>query len=123
VGGSGKRTLGLVAKYADWWNVPVYALDRLEELRGQAGDARVSIQTVVALVTDEAERAEVTETAKRRFAGSPMGRNLVVGNADELAAYFAGLAAQRVERFYVWFADFAPVKTLAGFGEVIEQFD
>lgn len=120
IGGSGKRTLGLVARYADWWNLPIYGLDRLEELRDQAGDVRVSMQTVVALIADESQRDEVTEVAKRRFRGSPMGRNLVVGNADELAAYYAGLASRGVERFYVWFTDFAPASTLTEFGRVIE---
>ena len=30
VGGAGSRTLALVREHADWWNVPVHMLDRLD---------------------------------------------------------------------------------------------
>jgi len=40
-----------------------------------------------------------------------------------LVGHFANLAAQRVERFYVWFADFAVPDSLHEFGEsVIKAF-
>src|SRR5579884_617920 len=40
IGGAGpKRTLPLVARYADVWNVPTYALDRLDELGRQVDAA------------------------------------------------------------------------------------
>jgi alkanesulfonate monooxygenase SsuD/methylene tetrahydromethanopterin reductase-like flavin-dependent oxidoreductase (luciferase family) len=121
VGGSGPRTMDVVARHADWWNVPVHQLHRLDDMRGRAGRARVSLQQMVALVPDESERAQVTELAERRFPG--YGSGLVVGNADELAELFAGMAAKGVERFYVWFADFAPKPTLIRFGEqVISRF-
>ena len=48
---------------------------------------------------------------------------MVCGDADELIRYFADLAAQGVERFYVWFADFAAPDSLHEFGEsVIKAF-
>ena len=40
IGGTGRRTMELVARYADWWNVPVHELDRLDDLRDRAGSAR-----------------------------------------------------------------------------------
>jgi hypothetical protein len=43
----------------------------------------------------------------------------IVGNVSELARHFADLHARGVDRFYVWFADFAPVSTLQCFAEVI----
>jgi alkanesulfonate monooxygenase SsuD/methylene tetrahydromethanopterin reductase-like flavin-dependent oxidoreductase (luciferase family) len=119
IGGVGRKTLGLVREHADWWNVPMHERQRLAELRDQAGDARVSVQTMVALVPDEASRAEVTELAERRFGRTGMGMNLVIGDVDELAEHAAGLAADGVERVYVWFADFAPVATLERFADVI----
>lgn len=115
IGGSGKRTLALVREYADWWNVPIHQLDRIEERRELAGNARVSTQQMVALVPSEAEREEVTSTAKRRFGG--MGP--IIGTAPELVEHYERMQARGVERFYVWFADFAPVKTLELFGDVI----
>jgi alkanesulfonate monooxygenase SsuD/methylene tetrahydromethanopterin reductase-like flavin-dependent oxidoreductase (luciferase family) len=118
IGGVGTRTLALVREHADWWNLPIHELERLDELRDQVGDARPSTQSMVALVPDEARRDEVTALARRRFGMGAMGRNLAIGTADELADHFAGLADRGVERFHVWFTDFAPVDTLARFAEV-----
>lgn len=119
VGGVGKRTLEIVRAHADWWNLPIHHLDKLDELRGRVGDAQVSVQLMVALVPDEDRRDEVTALARRRFGADGMGRNLVTGTAPELAEYFAGLHERGVQRFYVWFADFAPAATLQQFAEVI----
>jgi alkanesulfonate monooxygenase SsuD/methylene tetrahydromethanopterin reductase-like flavin-dependent oxidoreductase (luciferase family) len=119
VGGVGKRTLEIARDHADWWNVPVHELHRVGELRGRAGDARVSIQLMVALLPDESYRDEVTALARRRF-GS-MGRDMVIGTAPEIADHFAGLHGQGVERCYAWFADFASPATLERFGEVISK--
>lgn len=119
VGGVGKRTLELVRTHADWWNVPIHEIDKLDDRQQFAGDARVSVQTMVALVPSESEREAVTATVARRFGTVGMGRSVVVGTADELAEHFAELAARGVERHYVWFADFAPPETLRGFAEVI----
>jgi alkanesulfonate monooxygenase SsuD/methylene tetrahydromethanopterin reductase-like flavin-dependent oxidoreductase (luciferase family) len=119
VGGVGARTLAVVRDHADWWNVPIHELGRLEERRARAGDARVSLQTMVALAPSEAERAAVADTVARRFGPTGLGAAVVVGTADELAAHFGRLRARGVERFYVWFADFAPPDTLARFAEVV----
>ena len=116
VGGVGKRTLELVAAHAQWWNLPVYGLDRLEELRPSAGSARLSVQLMVALVEDESRREEITALASRRFSYMKPGEQLIIGNADELAQHFDGLAKLGVERFYVWFTDFAAPATLEAFG-------
>jgi alkanesulfonate monooxygenase SsuD/methylene tetrahydromethanopterin reductase-like flavin-dependent oxidoreductase (luciferase family) len=117
IGGVGPKTLALVRDYADWWNVHTGVLDRVGELRSQVGDARVSIQQMVAYIATEADRAAVTEVAMRRFGHS----RPVVGTGPELVDHFASMAAQGVERVYAWFCDFAPPDTLAGFGaEVVE---
>ena len=116
IGGTGKRTLALVREYADWWNVPLHQLDRLDTRRDDAGTARVSIQHMVALVPSEADRADVTATAMRRYGAM----NPFIGTAHELADHFRQLHARGVDRFYTWFADFAPATTLARFTEVID---
>ena len=36
-GGGPKLTMPLVERFADWWNCPGYALDRLDELRRSRG--------------------------------------------------------------------------------------
>ena len=119
IGGTGRRTLGLVKQYADWWNVPIYGLDRIDELRPAAGEAKVSVQVTAALLTDESQRDDVLALAQRRFGRTAMTDHLVIGTTEQMAAEFAELAARGIERFYVWFTDFAPVETLDRFAEVI----
>ena len=119
IGGTGKRTMELVAAHADWWNVPIHQLDRLDDMRSSAGGARVSVQQMFAFVPEGVERAAVEEPARRRF-GS---QSLVVGGRQEVIDHFSAMRARGVERFYVWFADFAPPATLEAFGaEVISTF-
>jgi alkanesulfonate monooxygenase SsuD/methylene tetrahydromethanopterin reductase-like flavin-dependent oxidoreductase (luciferase family) len=120
IGGTGPRMMKLVEQHADWWNVPLHQLDKLDEMRPRAGAARVSVQERVVFVVDEAEREKVVETAKRRFGTF----GTVSGDADELVEHYRAHAALGVERFYVWFSDFGPPATLEAFGaRVISAFD
>jgi alkanesulfonate monooxygenase SsuD/methylene tetrahydromethanopterin reductase-like flavin-dependent oxidoreductase (luciferase family) len=119
IGGVGPRTLALVREHADWWNVPAHELDRIDELREQVGKTPVSVQVMVALVPDEESRVEVTALAQRRFGQTGMGRQMVIGTPAEVAAHLGRRHAQGVDRFYAWFADFAPTATLTRFAEVI----
>ncbi|AXN51328.1 F420-dependent glucose-6-phosphate dehydrogenase [Mycobacterium marinum] len=121
LGGSGPRMMRLVAQYADWWNLQANQLDRLPRLASSAGSARISVQQMVGFVRSGEDSASVREVSTRRFAH--LGTGLVCGGAGEMIEHFAGLAAQGVQRFYVWFADFAAADTLAEFGEsVIKEF-
>jgi len=121
LGGTGPRMMELVRKYADWWNLPANHLDRLPKLGPAAGTARISIQQMVGFVRSGSDPNAVRDVSTRRFGN--LGSGLVCGDADQLIAHFAGLAAQRVQRFYVWFADFAAPDSLAEFGEsVIKAF-
>ena len=115
VGGVGRTTLALVRDFADWWNIHVGHLHRLDELRPQVGDARVSIQQMVALVPRGGDREAITELATRRFGFS----NPVIGSASELVDHYGRLREQGVERVYAWFCDFAPPETLQEFGEEV----
>ena len=115
IGGAGRKTMELVAAHADWWNVHVGILDKLDEMRARAGSARCSLQAQVAFVPSEDRREEVTALALRRF--GRMGP--VIGSAPELVDYFGSLAERGVERVYVWFSDFAPPETLSAFGEEV----
>jgi alkanesulfonate monooxygenase SsuD/methylene tetrahydromethanopterin reductase-like flavin-dependent oxidoreductase (luciferase family) len=114
IGGAGRGTMELVAAHADWWNVHVGIVDKLDEMRPFAGRARCSLQVQVALVPPSSAREEIEATARRRFGPAP-----VVGTAPELVEYFGSLAARGVERVYVWFCDFAPPETLAAFGAAV----
>jgi alkanesulfonate monooxygenase SsuD/methylene tetrahydromethanopterin reductase-like flavin-dependent oxidoreductase (luciferase family) len=81
VGGGGARTLDLVARYADWWNCPTYALDELdgklallrqacERVGRDPASIRLTTESVLALAHDERAVPEVTALAERRF-GAP----------------------------------------------------
>jgi alkanesulfonate monooxygenase SsuD/methylene tetrahydromethanopterin reductase-like flavin-dependent oxidoreductase (luciferase family) len=121
LGGSGRRMMELVRNYADWWNLQANHIDRLPKLAPDAGSARVSVQQMIGFVRSGSDPNTVREVSTRRFGN--LGSGLVCGNADDLIGHFAGLAAQRVERFYVWFADFAVPDSLHEFGEsVIKEF-
>lgn len=114
IGGAGKKTMQLVATYADWWNVHVAILDRFDEMRPLAGPARCSLQAQVAFVRDGDVRDEVEGTARRRF-----GERIVAGTAAELVDSFGSLAERDVERVYVWLTDFAPPESVSEFGETV----
>jgi len=116
IGGAGERTLQAVSKHADWWNLPIYALDKLDELRPLAGTARISTQEMIGFVPSESERAAVVATAEKRFGATGMGKSMTIGDAAQLREHFAERQAQGVERFYIWFLDFAKPDTLAAFG-------
>ncbi len=118
IGGADRRTLELVAAHADWWNLHVGIIDRLDEMRPLAGSARCSLQLQVAFVGEPGRREETAETARRRFGPSPL-----VGTAPELVEHFEGWRERGVERVYVWFCDFAAEETLLAFGaDVIGRF-
>ncbi|OBH33908.1 LLM class flavin-dependent oxidoreductase [Mycobacterium intracellulare] len=121
LGGSGPRMMELVRRYADWWNLPAHQLDKLPTLAAAAGTARLSIQQMVGFVRSGGDPDTVREVSTRRFGN--LGSGLVCGDAHDLIAHFTGLAGQGVERFYVWFADFAAPDSLHEFGEsVIKPF-
>jgi alkanesulfonate monooxygenase SsuD/methylene tetrahydromethanopterin reductase-like flavin-dependent oxidoreductase (luciferase family) len=118
IGGAGPKTLALVHDFADWWNLDVRYLEKVEDgafedLRARVGRARVSLQVMVAYVHAGADRATVSETTMRRFGGM----RPLIGDGAELADHFARLAERGVERIYAWFCDFAAPETLAAFGE------
>lgn len=117
LGGTGKRMMELVRAHADWWNIPSHQLDRLPGLLPTVGSARASLQQMVGFVGRDADRTAVTERSTRLF--GHLGDGLVCGNAAELTAHFAELSAQGVERFYVWFADFAAPQTISEFAETV----
>jgi alkanesulfonate monooxygenase SsuD/methylene tetrahydromethanopterin reductase-like flavin-dependent oxidoreductase (luciferase family) len=117
IGGVGPKTLALVRDFADWWNVHIGNVDRIEELRPQIGDARVSIQQMVAFVAEDADRDAVADAAHRRFGYA----RPVVGTAAELIDHYRALEARGIERVYTWFCDFAPPATLTEFGETVAR--
>lgn len=120
IGGAGRKlTMPLVAKYADWWNCVSYAAAELQELRSLAGDARVSVQHPVALVTDPARREETLAKAERRF-GAWGG--LISGSPEEVAEALLSEVALGAEAFVIQLSDYGRPETLRHFAaEVIPR--
>jgi alkanesulfonate monooxygenase SsuD/methylene tetrahydromethanopterin reductase-like flavin-dependent oxidoreductase (luciferase family) len=111
IGGAGRTlTMPLVARHADWWNVPSYALDQWEELRPLAGpDVQVSTQRPIGLVPSAARREEVTAVAERRFGG---WGGLVVADPDELATMLLRERDLGIDAWVLQFTDFGQPETL-----------
>jgi alkanesulfonate monooxygenase SsuD/methylene tetrahydromethanopterin reductase-like flavin-dependent oxidoreductase (luciferase family) len=117
IGGAGpKRTMPLVARYADWWNLPSTDVHRVEELRALAGNARISTQHVVGLAPTTDALPAVEELTNKRF-GNWYG--LIIGTPDMVTERLVELARNGVERFFLPFSDFAPPETLALFGREV----
>jgi alkanesulfonate monooxygenase SsuD/methylene tetrahydromethanopterin reductase-like flavin-dependent oxidoreductase (luciferase family) len=117
LGGTGRRMMELVRRHADWWNIPANHLDKLAELAPAAGSARVSIQQMVGFIRKDSDPDKVREVSAKRFGN--LGSGLICGDAEELSGHFSHLSGQGVERFYVWFADFAVPESLHEFGETV----
>ncbi len=109
----------LVARYADWWNCPGYAVADLSELRRLAGRARISVQHPVGLAPSSAAAEETAAVARRRF-----GRwgALITGTAEDVGAALAREAGSGIELFILQFSDFGRPETLELFArEVMPQ--
>ncbi|HUI49622.1 MAG TPA: LLM class flavin-dependent oxidoreductase [Acidimicrobiia bacterium] len=113
IGGGGPRlTMPIVERFADWWNCPGYALDRIDELRARIGHARISVQHPIGLAASEAERDEVVATTNRRF-GSWGG--VIAGTAPEVADALTREIDRGVEGFVCQFSDFGTPHTIERF--------
>lgn len=107
VGGVGEKfTLPLVARYADVWNVPTYALGQITEkiaaLRAICDDVGrdpqsivLSIEAVMALAPDEQSLPSVRSLAEKRFGGPGFGLHDtdLIGTPEVVAERLRGLVA------------------------------
>jgi alkanesulfonate monooxygenase SsuD/methylene tetrahydromethanopterin reductase-like flavin-dependent oxidoreductase (luciferase family) len=99
VGGVGEKfTLPLVARYADVWNIPTYALGQIESkistLRSLCADIGrdpdsivLSIEAVMALAPDDESLPSVRSIAEKRFGGEGFGLHdtELIGTPDMVA--------------------------------------
>ena len=79
-----------------------------------AGHQQIAV--IRATVADESDRETVVTLARRRFGAPGMREHLILGDAAEIRSRLEGLCNRGVERFYVWFTDFAEPATRAAFG-------
>ena len=113
IGGAGPAlTMPLVREFADWWNCPSYAADRLSELVPQAGDARVSVQHPIGLASGDSDRDDVVALTQRRF-GSWGG--VVTGTPDGVAARLVADVERGARGFVLQFHDFGTAESFERF--------
>ncbi|MHB8682310.1 MAG: LLM class flavin-dependent oxidoreductase [Acidimicrobiales bacterium] len=132
VGGAGpKRTLPLVARYADVWNVPTYALDRMAELNRMLDEecARIgrdpatlrrSVEAVVAVAPPEG--LEAAEALARRRYGSPgfgLDAGGLVGTPEQVTDRLGELVESGFSSFVFFTHDRAGSDTLGLLAEEV----
>jgi len=136
IGGAGPRlTLPLVARYADVWNIPTYALDRIGELTAaldsecerigrDPASIRRSIEAVM-VVAPEDRLDEAMARARRHYGGPGYGlaEGGFTGTPGRVADRIGELASQGFSSFIFFTQDRASTQTLELFAsEVMSQF-
>jgi alkanesulfonate monooxygenase SsuD/methylene tetrahydromethanopterin reductase-like flavin-dependent oxidoreductase (luciferase family) len=136
IGGAGKTmTLPLVARFADVWNVPTYALDSLDELSAvlDAECERVgrdpaeitrSVEAVLATATPDKLDAAIA-TAQRRYGGPGFGleEGGFVGPPSQIVDRVGELADKGFSSFIFLTHDRASTETLELVAaEIVPQF-
>lgn len=126
VGGVGEKfTLPLVARYADVWNVPTYALGQITEkiaaLRSICDDVdrdpdtiTLSIEAVMALAPDGASLPKVRSLAEKRFGGEGFGLHDtgLIGTPAEMADRLGALVEMGFGQIVLFTHDRASDQTL-----------
>jgi alkanesulfonate monooxygenase SsuD/methylene tetrahydromethanopterin reductase-like flavin-dependent oxidoreductase (luciferase family) len=133
VGGVGEKyTLPLVARYADVWNVPTYALGELEHklsvLRSICDDIGrdpasivLSVEAVMALAPDDASLPKVREVAERRFGvpGFGLHEGGLIGTPPAIVDRLHQLQALGFQQIVLFTHDRASDKTLELFASTV----
>jgi alkanesulfonate monooxygenase SsuD/methylene tetrahydromethanopterin reductase-like flavin-dependent oxidoreductase (luciferase family) len=136
IGGAGRKlTLPLVARYADVWNIPTYALGRIGELTAaldaecerigrDPASIRRSIEAV--MVVAPADRLDEAMARAQRHYGWPgygLAEGGFTGTPQRVADRIAELAGRGLSSFIFFTHDRASTQTLELFAsEVMSQF-
>ncbi len=136
IGGAGpKFTLPLVARYADVWNVPTYALDRIAELSSaldiecerigrDPASIRRSVEAVLAVAPPD-RLDDALALARRRYGWPGFGLEAggFAGTPARVGDRIAALAEAGFSSFVFFTHDRASTETLELFaGEVMPRF-
>ncbi len=110
IGGAGpKFTMPLVARYADVWNVPTYALGEWATLDAQLGELCAAIgrdpgeikhshEAVIGLAATERDLPEVEAAVRKRYGGPGFGiENGYIGTPEMVAAQIRAREAQGID--------------------------
>jgi alkanesulfonate monooxygenase SsuD/methylene tetrahydromethanopterin reductase-like flavin-dependent oxidoreductase (luciferase family) len=131
IGGVGpRRTLPIVARYADVWNVPTYGLENWKEseraleaeceaIGRDPGTIRRSHEAVLVLTADEAGLEAARAKAERRYGGPGWGMDAggYVGTPPMVVERIGELVEQGITTFVFFTYDRAEPRTLELFAE------
>jgi alkanesulfonate monooxygenase SsuD/methylene tetrahydromethanopterin reductase-like flavin-dependent oxidoreductase (luciferase family) len=112
IGGGGEQlTLRVVAKYADWWNIPGGTLEnyarKLEVLRQHCVAVGRDYDSIVKTWSAEAIAVAETEAEARRIAAaSPYNSQSIIGTSAQVAAQLRPFLDLGVEYLIVRLLDF-----------------
>ncbi len=125
IGGGGEQlTLRLVAKHADWWNLPGGTLanyaHKLDVLRGHCDAVGRDYASIVKTWSAECVAVARTEDAARRIVeASPYNRDPVVGTPAQVAEQLQRFVDVGVSYFIVRTVDFPRADGLQLFAEEV----
>jgi alkanesulfonate monooxygenase SsuD/methylene tetrahydromethanopterin reductase-like flavin-dependent oxidoreductase (luciferase family) len=137
VGGIGpRRTMPIVARYADVWNVPTYGLARWEEsqhvleteceaIGRDPATIRRSHEAVLVLATDQASLEVARAKAERRYGGAGWGMDAggYVGTPPMVIQRIGELVDKGITSFIFFTYDRAEPRTLELFAQhVMPEF-
>ena len=112
IGGGGEQlTLRLVAKYADWWNLPGGTAEnyahKLDVLRGHCAAVGRDYDTILKTWSADAVAVAPTEAEARQIAAaSPYNSNTIVGTPEQVARQLQVFVDLGVEYLIVRVLDF-----------------
>jgi alkanesulfonate monooxygenase SsuD/methylene tetrahydromethanopterin reductase-like flavin-dependent oxidoreductase (luciferase family) len=112
IGGGGEQlTLRVVAKYADWWNIPGGTYEnyahKLDVLRGHCAAVGRDYDEIVKTWSAEAVAVAETESeASRIAAASPYNENGIIGTPAQVAEQLQAFVDLGVEHLIVRLLDF-----------------
>jgi alkanesulfonate monooxygenase SsuD/methylene tetrahydromethanopterin reductase-like flavin-dependent oxidoreductase (luciferase family) len=132
VGGAGpKYTLPLVARHADVWNIPTYALDRIGELNRQLDaecekigrdprEIRRSVEAVL-VIAEPQDLGQARERARRHFSAPGFGLEAggFTGTPNQISERITALADAGISSFIFFTHDRASTRTLELFAEKV----
>jgi alkanesulfonate monooxygenase SsuD/methylene tetrahydromethanopterin reductase-like flavin-dependent oxidoreductase (luciferase family) len=127
-GGGERRTLGIVARHADWWNCDYYSPDEYarklailhDHCRAIGRDPDTIVPTCYMGMTVSNDSKQLV---RRRSMGHRGEVHVISGNPDEVAAQIASFAAVGVRHMQLNFLDFPRTDSLDLFlAEVLPHF-
>ena len=71
---------------------------------------------MISFIPHESQRAAITKKTQQRYGNWAEGTGPIIGNSLELGEYFKKQSDLGVQRYYLWFTDFAQKATLEAFG-------